>query len=39
VHAYKIDAPIKIYLPILKMFVFDEAKHAIMFPINVSLPA
>jgi glycerol transport system ATP-binding protein len=39
VHAYKIDAPIKIYLPILKMFVFDEAKHAIMFPINVPLPA
>jgi glycerol transport system ATP-binding protein len=39
VHAYRIDAPIKIYLPILKMFVFDEAKHAIMFPINVSLPA
>ncbi|GAC27246.1 ABC transporter ATP-binding protein [Brumicola pallidula] len=39
VHAYKIDAPIKIYLPILKMFVFDETKHAIMFPINVSLPA
>jgi glycerol transport system ATP-binding protein len=39
VHLYKIDAPIKIYLPIHKMFVFDKDEQSIMFPINAPLPA
>jgi glycerol transport system ATP-binding protein len=32
VHKYKIDSPIKIYLPLHKMFVFDELGETILFP-------
>jgi glycerol transport system ATP-binding protein len=36
VHEYKIDAPIKIYLPLHKMFVFDVDDNSIMLPVSVS---
>lgn len=32
VHTYRIDAPIKIYLPLHKMFVFDKDGKTIIFP-------
>jgi glycerol transport system ATP-binding protein len=32
VHKYKIDSPIKIYLPLHKMFVFDEQGETIIVP-------
>jgi glycerol transport system ATP-binding protein len=32
VHEYKIDSPIKIYLPLHKMFVFDKEGKTILFP-------